>query len=136
MKLMIVDDSNIIRNKIERTIQSDHKELTVVGTAKDGMEAVQLFRDTNPDIVTMDLTMPKMDGIETTKAIRESGREYSKTPIIALTADVSAENNAECMAAGVDIFLTKPIKSHDLIEAMRYVLLMQGQDNNLSLIHI
>lgn len=62
LKLLIVDDSNIIRRRIERSQQIDRLE--VVGAASNGREAVELFRRTQPDVVTMDLTMPEMDGIQ------------------------------------------------------------------------
>ena len=62
MKLMIVDDSNIMRRRIERSQQFE--ELQLVGTAGNGIEAIELFKRTDPDVVTMDLTMPRMDGIE------------------------------------------------------------------------
>ncbi|HUI62790.1 MAG TPA: response regulator, partial [Steroidobacteraceae bacterium] len=61
-KLMIVDDSNIMRRRIERSQQFD--ELELIGTAGNGVEAIELFRKMDPDVVTMDLTMPQMDGIE------------------------------------------------------------------------
>ena len=67
LKLMIVDDSNIIRRRIERSQQIDRLE--VVGAASNGREAVELFRRTQPDVVTMDLTMPEMDGIECVKQL-------------------------------------------------------------------
>ena len=62
LKLMIVDDSNIIRRRIERSQQIERLE--VVGSANNGRTAVEMFRRTNPDVVTMDLTMPEMDGIQ------------------------------------------------------------------------
>src|SRR5712672_3876749 len=62
LKLMIVDDSNIIRRRIERSQQI--ARLEVVGAASNGREAVDLFRRTQPDVVTMDLTMPEMDGVQ------------------------------------------------------------------------
>src|SRR5450631_4874058 len=62
LKLIIVDDSNIIRRRIERSQQI--ARLEVVGAASNGREAVELFRRTRPDVVTMDLTMPEMDGVE------------------------------------------------------------------------
>jgi two-component system chemotaxis response regulator CheY len=60
--MMIVDDSNIIRRRIERSQQIDRLE--VVGSAANGVEAVEMFRRTSPHVVTMDLTMPEMDGVE------------------------------------------------------------------------
>src|ERR1700735_5792987 len=61
-KLMISYDSNIIRRRIERSQQIDRLE--VVGAASNGRAAVEMFRRTQPDVVTMDLTMPEMEGIE------------------------------------------------------------------------
>src|SRR4029079_14773882 len=62
LRMLIVDDSKIMRRRIERSQQIDRIE--VVGLASNGFEAVELFRSTDPDIVTMDITMPEMDGIE------------------------------------------------------------------------
>ena len=64
---MIVDDSNIIRSKITRTLSQHNME--VVATASNGEEAISLFAKTTPDVVTMDLTMPRMDGLTFLKKI-------------------------------------------------------------------
>ena len=69
LKLMIVDDSNIIRSKITRTLTQHNME--VVATASNGEDAVKLFAESKPDVVTMDLTMPRMDGIECIRALRK-----------------------------------------------------------------
>ena len=73
--------------------------------------------------------MPEMDGIETTRAIRSSDRNYKNIPIIALTADVSAKTNAACMSAGADIFLTKPVTSRELIESIKFIRRFQEYEN-------
>ena len=65
--------------------------------------------------------MPGMNGIETTQAIRNSDLSSKDVPIIALTADGSAKTNAACMAAGADLFLTKPVLCRDLLESIRFV---------------
>lgn len=127
VKVLIVEDEPANQEVIKLFIDPKGCKSQCSGN---GVEALDVLNTQAVDIILMDIRMPTMDGIETTRAIRESGREYADTPIIALTADVSAENNAECMAAGVDIFLTKPIKAHDLLEAMRYVRLAQLQDND------
>ncbi len=69
LRLMIVDDSNVIRRRIERCQQQ--ASLEVVGLASNGVEAVEVFRRTDPDIVTMDITMPQMDGIECVERLIE-----------------------------------------------------------------
>jgi len=81
------------------------------------------------DVILMDIRMPDMDGIEATRAIRGSKSDYKNTPIIALTADVAAETNAACMAAGADIFLTKPIMARDLIESIKFIRRFQDYDD-------
>src|SRR6185436_1737702 len=64
MKLLIVDDSNIIRSRIARiTLHPQLRNLDIVGLAKNGLEAINICRTQKPDVVTMDLTMPEMDGI-------------------------------------------------------------------------
>jgi len=62
MRMMIVDDSNVMRRRIERSQQNDRLE--VVGTAVNGLDAVTKFKQLMPDVMTLDLTMPEMDGIE------------------------------------------------------------------------
>ena len=68
MRMLIVDDSNIIRSKITRTLTQHHME--VVATASNGEDAIALFSESRPDVVTMDLTMPRMDGLECIRALR------------------------------------------------------------------
>ncbi|HXY76453.1 MAG TPA: response regulator, partial [Steroidobacteraceae bacterium] len=58
LKLLIVDDSNLIRRRIERSQQFE--DLKLVGTAGNGIEALEIFKKTDPDVVTMDITMPRM----------------------------------------------------------------------------
>ena len=62
LRMMIVDDSNVMRRRIERSQQNDRLE--VVGTAVNGLDAVTKFKQLMPDVMTLDLTMPEMDGIE------------------------------------------------------------------------
>lgn len=87
-----------------------------------GAEAVQAMMTDHYDVVLMDVRMPIMDGIEATAKIRRLGTEQANIPIIALTADASAENNAKCMAAGANVFLTKPIVAAELFGSIRFVL--------------
>jgi len=86
-----------------------------------GEKALSVLQTQRFDFVLMDVHMPGMDGIETTRRIRAGNQHWSDIPIIALTADAATENNAACMAAGVDVFLTKPVMSKDLFEAIEKV---------------
>jgi two-component system, chemotaxis family, chemotaxis protein CheY len=112
-KLLIVDDSTIMRRRIERSQHFD--ELEVVGTAANGLEALELFRATQPDIVTMDITMPQMDGIECIEklvALRPAVR------ILVISALADKATAVEAMEKGANGFLNKPFTDRQLNEAI------------------
>jgi len=92
-----------------------------VSAANNGAEALELLEDQIFDVVLMDIRMPVLDGIETTEAIRKQVGPHQDVPIVALTADASAENNAQCLAAGADVFLTKPVIVSELFASIRFV---------------
>ena len=122
LKLMIVDDSNIIRSKITRTLSQHHME--VVATASNGEEAISLFARTTPDVVTMDLTMPRMDGLESTRALRKLN---SRVHILAVSALADKATAIQALKEGAQGFLCKPFSESDLTEAMDELL---GDDSN------
>jgi len=112
-KLMIVDDSNLMRRRIERSQQFE--ELQLVGTAADGVEALELFKRTDPDVVTMDITMPHMDGIECI------GRLVAMKPairILVVSALADKATAVEAMERGANGFLNKPFTDRQLNEAI------------------
>ena len=113
LKLMIVDDSNIMRRRIERSQQFD--EIELVGTAGNGLEALELFRTTDPDVVTMDLTMPQMDGIECIGKLVELKPAIRILVISALADKATA---VEAMEKGANGFLNKPFTDRQLNEAI------------------
>ena len=112
-KLMIVDDSNLMRRRIERSQQFE--ELELVGTAADGVEALELFRRTNPDVVTMDITMPHMDGIECIARLVEMKPAIRILVVSALADKATA---VEAMERGANGFLNKPFTDRQLNEAI------------------
>ena len=112
-KLMIVDDSNIMRRRIERSQQFD--ELELVGTAGNGLEALELFQKADPDVVTMDLTMPQMDGIECISRLVELKPAVRILVISALADKATA---VEAMEKGANGFLNKPFTDRQLNEAI------------------
>jgi two-component system chemotaxis response regulator CheY len=118
MKLMIVDDSSIIRNRIARI--SRHADLAkleidIVGQASNGKEAVDLFVKAHPDIVTMDLTMPEMDGVECTKALAYMNPAVRILVISALSDKSTA---LKALKNGASGFLYKPFNDEQLISAL------------------
>ena len=112
-KLMIVDDSNIMRRRIERSQQFD--ELELIGTAGNGLEAIELFKKADPDVVTMDLTTPQMDGIECISKLVELKPAVRILVISALADKATA---VEAMEKGANGFLNKPFTDRQLNEAI------------------
>jgi two-component system chemotaxis response regulator CheY len=113
LKLLIVDDSNIMRRRIERSQQFE--ELEVVGTAGNGLEALEIFRKTDPDMVTMDLTMPQMDGIE---CISKLVQLKPAVRILVISALADKATAVEAMERGANGFLNKPFTDRQLNEAI------------------
>jgi two-component system chemotaxis response regulator CheY len=112
-KLMIVDDSNIMRRRIERSQQFE--ELELVGTASNGVEAIEMFRKMDPDVVTMDLTMPQMDGIE---CIENIVKLKPAVRILVISALADKATAVEAMEKGANGFLNKPFTDRQLNEAI------------------
>ena len=117
MKLMIVDDSNIIRRKIQRC--NSLESLEVVGTAANGVEALEVFQRTKPDLVTMDLTMPEMDGIE---CVERLVRLDPNVLILVVSALSDKATAIEALKKGANGFLCKPFSEAELNHAFRELL--------------
>ncbi|HET7757231.1 MAG TPA: response regulator [Steroidobacteraceae bacterium] len=113
LKLLIVDDSNIMRRRIERSQQFE--ELELVGTAGNGLEAIELFKRTDPDVVTMDITMPQMDGIE---CIAQLVALKPAVRILVISALADKATAVEAMEKGANGFLNKPFTDRQLNEAI------------------
>jgi len=113
LKLMIVDDSNIMRRRIERSQRFEQLEL--VGTAGNGLEALELFKKTDPDVVTMDITMPQMDGIE---CIARLVAMKPAVRILVVSALADKATAVEAMERGANGFLNKPFTDRQLNEAI------------------
>lgn len=113
LSLMIVDDSNIIRRKIERCNQSD--KFTVVASARNGNEALEMFKQTCPQVVTMDLTMPEMDGIA---CIQQLIALDSGLRILVISALSDKATGIEALKKGARGFLCKPFNDQQLLEAL------------------
>jgi two-component system chemotaxis response regulator CheY len=117
LKLMIVDDSNIIRRRIERSQQI--ARLEVVGAARNGREAVDLFRRAQPDVVTMDLTMPEMDGVE---CVQQLVAINPKVLILVVSALADKATAVDAIEKGANGFLCKPFTDRQLNEALRKLI--------------
>ena len=113
LKLLIVDDSNVMRRRIERCQQLDRLE--VVGLAANGVEAIELFQRTDPDVVTMDITMPCMDGIECVSRLVQLKPDVLILVVSALADKATA---VEVMERGANGFLNKPFSDRQLNDAL------------------
>ena len=123
MRFMVVDDSLVIRNQIHYILGEKFK---IVGSAKDGLEAMAEFRELTPEFVTMDLTMPNMDGIATIKAMMEIDPQVRILVVSALNDKLTALRALRLGAYG---FLTKPFTTYDLIDAVEELVSDMGGDN-------
>lgn len=113
MKVLIVDDSVIMRKKLEKAVVELGHE--VVGQALNGLMAIEMYRDLKPDVVTMDITMPDMDGVTATKKIRE---EFPKAKIIMVTSMEQQQLVLEAIIAGAICYVTKPFDVETLRECI------------------
>jgi two-component system chemotaxis response regulator CheY len=125
MKLLIVDDSLIIRSAIERNVR--HPQITEIFQAENGIVALQVFAQQHPELVTMDLTMPHLDGIACLQEIQKSGHPAS---VLVISAINSHRTAMEAVARGACGFLVKPFTPSELIEAIND-LVLHAQENGV-----
>lgn len=116
MKLLIVDDSNIIRARIARiALHPRLSSLNIVGLARNGVEAVELCRRNAPDVVTMDLTMPEMDGIACIDVLMQDNPQVNILVVSALSDKATA---IAALKKGARGFLHKPFTDEQLVDAL------------------
>jgi len=123
MKLLIVDDSLIVRNVIERNAK--HAQILEIHQAQNGAEAISLFIKHEPELVTMDLTMPELDGLACLKALQNCGRQVS---ILVISALNSHQTAMQAITRGACGFLTKPFTAAELSEAI-HDLVQHAEEN-------
>lgn len=116
-RVLIVEDSDSTRKAL-KTVMKYH-DCQVIGEAEDGKQAVNLYKKLSPDLVLMDIAMPKMHGID---AIREILKLDPKAKIIGITALYSPEKKKEVLEAGAVELIVKPFDVPDLIKAMERAL--------------
>lgn len=116
-RILVCDDSAFMRMMLKRVLVENGHE--VVGEAGDGMEAVQLYRQHKPDLITMDITMPKMDGIQAVTHIHE---EDPLVRIIMVTALGQRAIITDALKAGASDFIVKPFDNIQVIETIKKVL--------------
>ena len=110
--VLVVDDSAFMRNLLKQLLEDDHE---VVGEAENGVEAVELYRELDPDVVTMDVVMPIRNGIEATSEIKSIDPDSS---VIMCTSVGQEEKMRQAVEAGADGYITKPFQKPNVLEAI------------------
>lgn len=116
-RVLLVDDQPLLRTGFTMIIDAE-PDITVVGEAGDGVEALDLTRRLQPDVVLMDIRMPRMDGVEATRRLVES---RSPARVLILTTFDLDEYVVGALRAGASGFLPKDVPADDLVEAIRTV---------------
>ncbi|RZI84959.1 MAG: response regulator transcription factor [Microbacterium sp.] len=114
--VLVVEDDRAVRESLRRSLEFNGY---TVSLAADGAEALAGISQTNPDAVVMDVMMPRLDGIETTRALRSVGNHV---PILVLTARDAVGDRVEGLDAGADDYLTKPFALDELLARLRALL--------------
>ena len=116
-RVLLAEDNVVNQRLVQRVLEKQGHAVVVVGNGREAIEALQRDRF---DLVLMDVQMPEMDGLEATRAIRETeALTLEHIPIIALTAHAMKGDQDRCIAAGVDAYLTKPVHAADLFDVVR-----------------
>ena len=116
-RILVCDDSAFMRMMLKKVLIENGHE--IVGEAGDGMEAVQMFRLHKPDLATMDITMPKMDGIQAVTHIHE---ENPLARIVMVTALGQRAIITDALKAGAADFIVKPFDAEQVVETIKKVL--------------
>jgi len=113
-KVLIAEDNPVNMQYAQTAIKMLSKDIHVI-QAQDGEEAYQLYREHQPDLILMDIRMPKLDGYQATNMIRAHDKNI---PIVAMTAKAMEEDKENCLAAGMNEYLTKPVSLGQLKEIL------------------
>jgi DNA-binding response OmpR family regulator len=119
--VLIVDDEQHIRLLIEQTLEELEDEGVELQTASDGEMALDVVRNHKPELVFLDVMMPKLNGFEVCRAIK-GDLGLGGTTVVMLTAKGQAYDRAEGLAAGADRYLTKPFDPDELLAVAREAL--------------
>jgi DNA-binding NarL/FixJ family response regulator len=117
-RILIVEDHTILREGL-KSLLSSHLDFEIVGEAGDGLEAIRAVDRVQPNLILMDLSMPRMDGIA---AIREIKKKWPKIHVLALTVHKTEEYIMATLGSGADGYILKDTTHAELLEAIRIIL--------------
>jgi two-component system response regulator MprA len=115
-RVLVVEDDRAVRESLRRSLEFNGYDVHLAG---DGAEALAGIGQVGPDVVVMDVMMPRLDGLETTRALRSAG---NSVPILVLTARDAIGDRVEGLDAGADDYLTKPFALQELLARLRALL--------------
>jgi two-component system, NarL family, response regulator LiaR len=127
IKVLVVDDHAMVRKGV-KALLGEYDDVLVIGEASDGLKAIELVKSLKPDVILLDLLMPVMDGIETTKRIIAIQPDQR---IIVLTAYMGDDILAPAMDAGAAGYLVKNIETEELIQSIRNVCTTEQSMNTM-----
>ncbi len=114
--VLLVDDSEFMRNLLREILE---EEFDIIGEAENGVEAIELYKEHQPDLVMMDIVMPIRDGIEATAKIKE---EDAGANVIMCTSIGQEEKMKKAVKAGADGYITKPFQKPSVMDAINNVI--------------
>jgi two-component system response regulator MprA len=115
-RVLVVDDDRAVRDSLRRSLEFNGYDVVLAADGAEGLVAVGAH---HPDVVVIDVMMPRLDGIETTRALRAAGNDV---PILVLTARDAVGDRVEGLDAGADDYLTKPFALEELLARLRALL--------------
>ena len=120
MRLLVAEDNRTNRMLIKSMLKSAGHNIVFV---EDGEQAVAQYIENRPDFVLMDLSIPNKNGLDATREIRafEQKDNLPRCPIVAVTANVTKEDQKKCFDAGMDAFLPKPVRKDRLLETIVHI---------------
>ncbi len=128
MRILVVDDDRAVRDSLRRSLEFNGYQ---VALANDGVEALARINGLAPDALIVDVMMPRLDGIETTRALRAAGNDL---PILVLTARDSVGDRVDGLDAGADDYLAKPFALEELLARIRALIRRSVEDGDQQLV--
>ncbi len=122
-RILIVDDEAPLSTLLSQTFEQEGHQVAI---AADGIEAMNKMASFRPDVVIMDIMMPKLDGVDTTRLIRRN-RSYGDTIIVALSAKRDDETRTRMREAGANLFMRKPFVIAKLIDRVNQMLATRNE---------